>query len=292
MNGPFGTVITAMITPFGENGELNVSEAIRLAKWLVEQGNDALVITGTTGEVPTLTDDEKITMWREISKAVSVPVIAGTGTNNTVHSVELTKQAESVGVAGILAVTPYYNRPSQAGISAHFGAIAESTELPILLYDIPIRTGRKIAYETLISLSHQHKNIVGVKDAAGDVAASGRLLAESSLCIYSGEDALTLPLISVGACGVIGVATHWATPQFVEMFQSFWKGDVTHAERVNDQLAESCAFETGDLNPNPIPAKAMMRTLGFAVGECRLPMGPTPSGLEDRAREVFARLAS
>jgi 4-hydroxy-tetrahydrodipicolinate synthase len=288
----FGSVLTAMVTPFADDGALDVDGAITLARWLVDHGNDGLVVAGTTGEGPVLTDDEKLELWRAVAEAVSVPVVAGTGSNDTAHSVELTRRAAGTGVAGALVVTPYYNRPSQAGLDAHFRAVASASSLPVLIYDIPVRTGRKVSNEVLVRLAREVPNIVGVKDAALDVASSAELAAAapSGFEIYSGNDDQTLPLLSIGAVGTVGVATHWAGELVGEMIAAFGKGDVEAARSINARLLESYAFETSELTPNPIPAKAMMRVLGLAVGQCRLPMGPAPAGLEDRAREVLAKL--
>lgn len=290
----FGAVITAMVTPFAGDGSVDLDASAAVARWLVDHGSEGLVVAGTTGEGPVLTDAEKADLWRAVGEAVTVPVIAGTGSNDTAHSVALARVAAACGVAGALVVTPYYNRPPQAGIEAHFRAVAGAGDLPVLIYDIPVRTGRKIAHDTLVRLAHDVPNIVGVKDAAGDPAATARLVAEcpGSFEIYSGDDALTLPLLSVGAIGVIGVATHWAGPQFAEMIAAFAKGDTDRAREVNAELGPSYAFETGELAPNPIPAKAMMRVLGHPVGQCRLPLGPSPDGLEDRARAVLAGLGA
>jgi 4-hydroxy-tetrahydrodipicolinate synthase len=195
-------------------------------------------------------------------------------------------------VAGVLAVTPYYNRPSQSGIEAHFRAIAEATDLPVLLYDIPVRTGRKIAHEVMVRLATEVANMAGVKDAAADVAATARLLAAvpGHFEIYSGNDDQTLALVALGAVGVVSVASHWVGREIGEMVAAVGKGDLPTAREINGRVLDAVAFQTGDAAPNPIPAKAMMRTLGLPVGECRLPMGPAPAGLEDRAREVYAAL--
>jgi 4-hydroxy-tetrahydrodipicolinate synthase len=292
MTARFGRVAPAMITPFGNDGSLDVDGAVTLAKWLVEQGSEGLVITGTTGEGPTITDAEDWELWRSIAEAVTVPVVAGPTTNDTAHSIEQTRKAEECGVAGILAVTPYYNRPSQAGLHAHFSAIAQATALPVILYDIPIRTGRKITTSTILDLARNENNILAVKDAAGDPAETASLVAEApeGFEVYSGDDGLTLPLMAIGAVGVISVAGHWCGPEFVEMFDAWEAGDVVGAQDANQRMLESFAFESGDLTPNPVPTKAMLRTLGLPAGEPRLPMGPTPQGLEDRAREVYANL--
>jgi 4-hydroxy-tetrahydrodipicolinate synthase len=205
---------------------------------------------------------------------------------------ELTRAAKESGAAGILAVTPYYNRPSQAGIAAHVRAIGEAAGgLPVLLYDIPVRSGRKVAPEVIVRLALDEV-IVGVKDATGDPAGSAALIADApdGFELYSGNDADTLALLAVGAVGVISVESHWAGEEVAEMISAFQKGDVDHARQVNTRLIPSHRFQSSDEAPNPVPAKAMMRMLGHEVGECRLPMGPDPEGLEERARQVFEAL--
>ena len=288
----FGQVLTAMITPFDANGALNVEEAVRLAKWLEANGNDGLVISGTTGESSTLTDNEKLTLWEAVIKAVSIPVIAGSGSNDTAHSVHLTKEVTKLGAAGILAVGPYYNRPSQAGLVAHITAMANATDLPVVVYDIPVRTGRKISTASLAKLANEVKNVKALKDAAGAPAETANLMSmvPSGFELYSGDDGLTLAFLAYGGVGVIGVATHWSGVEHQKMITAFRNGDVETARRINDILLESYAFETGDDNPNPIPSKVMMNHLGFTVGECRLPMGPPPAGLAERAATVHANL--
>jgi len=290
--GRFGALVTAMVTPFDGDGRLDLDAAATVARWLVANGSEALVVAGTTGESPTLTDAEKVDLWRAVVDAVPVPVIAGSGSNATAHSVELTAAATAAGVAGILVVTPYYSRPAQSGIDAHVRAVAGATTLPVLVYDIPVRTGRKVAHDTLVRLAREVPNVVGVKDAAGDPAGSARLVAEApaGFELYSGDDALTLPLLAVGACGVISVASHWSGRLFAEMMARFAKGDIDEARRLNARLLDSFDFETGDDAPNPVPAKAMCRELGLPVGQCRLPMGPAPDALADRARMVLAEL--
>jgi 4-hydroxy-tetrahydrodipicolinate synthase len=292
MTARFGRVIPAMVTPFSEDGELDVNASVTLAKWLVEQGSEGLVITGTTGEGPAVTDEEDWELWRAVAEAVTVPVIAGTTTNDTAHSVHQTRKAEELGCDGILAVTPYYNRPSQEGIYAHFEAVASATSLPVVLYDIPVRTGRKIETPTLLRLADEISNVVAVKDAAGNPGETAKVIrdAPEGFEVYSGDDNLTLPLLAVGAVGVISVAAHWSAPEFVAMMDAWDSGDASEACRINARLLESFDYETGDIAPNPVPTKAMMRTLGLPVGEPRLPMGPTPDGLEDKAREVYSRL--
>jgi 4-hydroxy-tetrahydrodipicolinate synthase len=290
--GRFGAVVCAMATPFDASGALDIDGAARLARWLTDHGVDGLVVAGTTGESPVLSDDEKVDLWRAVREAVTVPVIAGSTSNDTAHSVTLTKRAADVGVSAILAVTPYYSRPSQAGLDAHFRAIADASALPVLIYDIPIRTGRKVEHDTLVRLAHEVPTIVGVKDAAGNPAASAKLIAGSppGFELYSGDDALTLPLLAVGAVGAISVAAHWAGDVMREMVLAFVKGDVDHARALNARLLPSWDFQSGDLTPNPIPTKAMLRVLGLPAGQCRLPLGPAPDGLEDRARALLTGL--
>ena len=292
MSARFGRVIPAMVTPFGEDGSLDIDASVELAKWLIAQGSEGLVLTGTTGEGPTITDNEDWELWRAVSEAVTVPVIAGTTTNDTAHSIEQTIKAEEMGCDGILAVTPYYNRPSQAGLFEHFRAIAENTSLPVVLYDIPVRSGRKIDSEVLLRLATETTNIVAVKDAAGNPAETAKIIrdAPAGFEVYSGDDGLTLPLLAVGAVGVISVAAHWCASEHVAMFDAWEAGDAALAQKINAKLLESFDFESGDDAPNPVPTKAMLRTIGLRVGEPRLPMGPTPEGLEDRARDVYARL--
>ena len=273
---------------------MNLDGARRLAKWLQDNGNDGLVVAGTTGEAPVLTDAERLSLFEAVIGAVTIPVIAGTGTNDTLHSIHMTKEASKLGAAGILAVTPYYNRPSQAGIDAHIRAMCAATTLPVVVYDIPVRTGRKISTTTLAALANQVKNVVGVKDAAGNPGESARLMGmvPSSFELISGDDGLTLPLMAVGCSAVIGVATHWSGVDHQEMFTKWNAGDTAGARQVNARLTESFAFETGDDNPNPLPTKVMMNHLGLDVGEARLPMGPPPAGLAERAAKVMANLVA
>jgi 4-hydroxy-tetrahydrodipicolinate synthase len=288
----FGQVLTAMITPFDASGALDLNEAVRLAKWLQDSGNDGLVISGTTGESSTLTDAEKLALWEAVINAVTIPVIAGSGSNDTAHSVHMTKEVTKLGAAGILAVGPYYNRPPQSGLAGHITAMANATTLPVVVYDIPARTGRKISTQTLAKLANTVPNIKALKDAAGAPAETANLMAQvpKDFELYSGDDGLTLAFLAYGASGVIGVATHWSAPEHQAMITAFKNGDVALARKYNDILLESYAFETGDDNPNPIPSKVMMNYLGFSVGDCRLPMGPPPAGLADRAAVVHANL--
>ena len=287
----FGRVITAMVTPFDDAGRLDTQAAIDLARWLAAHGSDGLVLSGSTGESSTLTDEEKAELWRAVAGAVTIPVIAGTGSNDTEHSVRMTALATTCGVDGVLAVTPYYNRPSQAGIFEHFRAMAEAGRgLPVLLYDIPVRSGRRIAAPTMLRLAREVTAIVGLKDAAGDPAGTAHLAARlpSGFEIYCGDDVMTLPLLAVGAIGVISVAAHWVGPQFRAVIDAFVGGDLAAAIAGNAELLDSFDFESSEDYPNPLPAKAMCRALGLAVGQCRLPMGAATPELDATAAKVLA----
>jgi|SRR5579875_3621187 len=290
--GRFGAVCCAMATPFQEGGGLDTEGAARLARWLVEHGNDSLVLTGTTGESPVLSDGEKEELWRAVRAAVDVPLLMGTSTADTAHSVHLTRAAVDAGADGILAVTPYYNRPSQAGIEAHVRAIAAAGGgKPVVLYNIPVRTGRLASAGTILRLASDGV-IAGVKDATGNVAASASLIAAapSGFELYSGNDGDTLALLAVGAVGVISVESHWAGSELGEMVTAFFKGDVDGARAANARLIESHQFQSSDDAPNPVPTKAMLKVMGLPGGSCRSPMGPAPAGLDDLARAVLSRL--
>ncbi len=290
--GRFGAVITAMVTPFGDDGSLDVDGAAQLARWLADNGSDGLVVAGSTGEGSLLSDGEKRDLWSAVAGAVTIPVIAATGSAATDHTIEQGRIAEECGVDGLLVVTPYYVRPSQAGLVSHFSAVAAATRLPILLYDIPVRSGRKIAVASLVRLASEFPNIIGVKDAGGDVAATALAVARcpEGFEVYCGDDVLTLPMLSVGAVGLISVASHWAGVEIGEMIASFFKGDVRAAAQANATLIPSWEFETGEEAPNPVPAKTMMRVLGQPAGPCRLPLGEPPAGLDGLACEVLAGL--
>jgi 4-hydroxy-tetrahydrodipicolinate synthase len=287
----FGRVVTAMVTPFDHDGALNLPAAVELARWLASHGSDGLVLSGSTGESSVLSDEEKVALWRAVSEAVTVPVIAGTGSNDTAHSVKMTAEAARCGVDGVLVVTPYYNRPSQSGLYEHFRAVAEGAgELPVVLYDIPIRSGRRIATSTMLRLAREVPAIVALKDAAGDPPTTAHLAARvpAGFEIYSGDDVMTLPLMSVGAVGVISVAAHWVGPQLRKVVDAFAAGDLATAIAGNAELLDSFDFESSAEFPNPLPAKAMMRALGLPVGQCRLPMGASTPELDAQAQKILA----
>lgn len=283
-----------MVTPFDGRGEIDFSLAGELARFLVSQGSQGLVVAGSTGEGTSLTDSEKLDLFKCVAEAVNVPVIAGSTDANTLHSVDLTRKASDTGVAGILATTPAYARPNQAGIAGHLGAIAEATSLPVMLYDIPSRTGRKIASATTIQIAQRHQNVIALKDASGDLeqAKETKATLGEKFDLYSGDDSLTNAFIKIGACGVVSVAGHWASPEFAAMIAVAIQGDESVAGNLEGRLQRSCAFEGTEKYPNPMPSKAAMRHLGFAVGECRLPHGLSDAQLDAEAASVVDELVA
>jgi 4-hydroxy-tetrahydrodipicolinate synthase len=280
---PFGRLLTAMVTPFAPDGSLDVDGVQKLATYLVDQQrNDALVISGTGGESPTTTDAEKETLLRAVVEAVGdrAKVVAGVGTNYTAHTVELARAAEKAGAHGLLAVTPYYNKPPQAGLIKHFTTVADATALPVMLYDIPHRTGTPITTATLLRLA-EHPNIVAVKDAKGDLAGTSEVLSRTTLAYYSGDDAATLPMLSIGAVGVVGTSTHFGGPQTKEMIQAYERGDVAAALALHRRLLPifTGVFRT----QGTILVKAGLRAQG-------LPAGPVRSPLVDATAEELTQL--
>ncbi|MCU1455723.1 MAG: 4-hydroxy-tetrahydrodipicolinate synthase [Acidimicrobiales bacterium] len=288
----FGPLLTAMVTPFDERGALDAKAAGDLAQWLVAQGNDGLVVAGTTGESPTITDDERLELFRAVRAAVDVPLIAGATTNDTAHSIGLVEASAEIGMDAILAVTPYYNKPSQAGLDAHFRAIAAASALPVMLYDVPGRTGRKIATDTILRLAREVPTIVALKDASGDPAETGRLVAEApeGFEVYSGDEPLTPALLAYGAVGVVGVASHWTAPEQAEMFRAWAQRDLPRAQALHRRLLPSFDYMNSETCVFSQATKAALRVLGLDVGDCRLPLGPAPAGTESRARAVLADL--
>lgn len=233
----FGTLLTAMVTPFTAAGELDLAAARALARKLVDDGCDGLVVTGTTGETSTLTDEENVAMFKAVVEEVGdrAAVVAGSGTNDTRHSINLSRMAKEAGVDGLLLVTPYYNKPSQAGIQAHFEAIADAVDLPVMLYDIPGRSVKPIETETIVALS-KHPNIVALKDAKGDLMETTKVIAQTDLDIYSGEDGLTLPLLAIGAIGLVSVTAHIAAPQYRTMIDAVANGDLATARKAHADI--------------------------------------------------------
>jgi 4-hydroxy-tetrahydrodipicolinate synthase len=281
-----------MVTPFNGDGTVNLDVARDVARYLVSNGSDGIVVAGSTGEGGSLSDDEKLDLFACIAEAVSVPVLAGSTSGDTARSISLTAAASATGIHGILATTPAYSRPSQSGIAAHIGAVAEATKLPVMVYDIPSRTGRKIASATTIDLARQHANVVALKDASGDLpsAAHVKAILGSGFDLYSGDDALVLPFMSIGAVGVVSVASHWAGPEFAAMIQAYLSGHQSRALELNERLAASCTFEGNEIYPNPLPSKAAMAVLGLAVGSCRLPLGAGDDELMQQATTIVNSL--
>jgi 4-hydroxy-tetrahydrodipicolinate synthase len=268
---PFGRVLTAMVTPFTSDGGLDLDGAQQLAVHLADHGNDGLVINGTTGESPTTTDDEKERLLRAVLEAVGdrVKVVAGVGTSDTRHTIELAHAAEKAGVHGLLVVTPYYSKPPQAGLLAHFRQIADATGLPNMLYDIPARTATPIETDTLVRLA-EHDKIVAVKDAKGDLEGTSWVLRRTDLAYYSGDDKLTLPLLSVGAVGVVGVPTHLFGVETAAMIAAYLRGDVAGALALHRQLLPVfCGFFR---TQGVILTKAALRLAGLPGGPVRPPL--------------------
>ena len=269
---PFGRVLTAMVTPFAEDGSIDLAGAQELAAHLVDrQAHDGLVVLGTTGEAPTLGDGEQSAVLEAVLDAVGdrATVVAGVGTNNTAHSIENARRAERLGAHGLLVVTPYYNKPPQAGLLRHFTAVADATDLPVMLYDIPPRSVVPIEVDTLARLA-EHPRIVAVKDAKGDLGAVMRTLARTDLAYYSGEDLLNLPLLAVGAVGVVSVAGHLVGPRLAELITAVESGDLVKARAVNESLLPvyTGLFRTQGV----ILTKAALREIGLPAGPVRPPL--------------------
>jgi len=268
-----GKVLTAMVTPFDQNLAVNYQVSQELANRLIDSGSDGVVVAGTTGESPTLTKAEKVNLFKAVVEAIGGKgtVIAGTGSYNTFDSIELTKEAERAGVDGVMLVAPYYNKPSQEGLYQHFKAIAEATSLPVIIYNIPGRTGVNISVETMLRLA-EIENVVAVKEASGNLGQISQICeqAPKSLQVYSGDDALTLPVLSVGGVGIISVAAHIAGRKINEMVTAYEHGEVAKAAQINMELGplNRALFA----NTNPIMVKAACNLLGFKVGGLRLPL--------------------
>jgi 4-hydroxy-tetrahydrodipicolinate synthase len=286
-----GRLFTAMITPFDQAGAVDVPEAVRIAQFLVDRGNDGVVVSGTTGESPALETDEKLALFGAVKSALGkrATVIAGTTGNNTHHSVELTKEAEKTGVDGILAVVPYYNRPPQDGLLRHFGAIAEATSLPIVLYNIPGRTNVNMLPATVHELARRHPNIAGIKESSGNAEQFTALVRDrvrEDFTVISGDDYFYLPSLALGAYGCISVAGHLCSRELRAMADAFDNGDVETAGRVHRDL--QALFTALFAHPSPIPVKWAMNEYGFRAGECRPPMGAMPEDLKAVLRPLIA----
>jgi 4-hydroxy-tetrahydrodipicolinate synthase len=288
MGGRFGAVVTAMATPFAQDGTLDLDGAQELAAHLLDHGSESLVVAGSTGESATLTHREKLDLIRAVVEAAKGKgkVIAGTGTYSTAESVESTREAEQAGADAILVVTPYYNRPPQRGLVAHFSKVAESTELPIVAYNIPSRTATRIEHETMLTLA-AIPNIVAVKDSTGDVDAVSRLIREApaGFEVYSGDDWAALPLACLGAVGVVSVAAHLVGDRIAQMLHLVFDGDVPAARKIHDEL--SPVFAALFITSNPIPLKAALEIVGRPAGEPRLPLLPATPEERDRIARVL-----
>lgn len=283
----FGRVITAMVSPFDADGRLNVARAQELAQHLVDNGSEGLVVSGSTGEAATLTDEEKVTLFRAVKDAVGtgVSVIAGAGTYDTAHSIELTREAEKAGCDGVLAVTPYYNRPPQDSLLNHFRAIADASNLPVMLYDVPSRTALHIEIPTLLRAA-EHPNIVALKDAAKDLSGTTLFAAQKpdDFDIYSGNDDETLGYQAIGGVGVVSVAAHVMGSQIREQFDAFERGDLVRARAMQFLERE---VHAALLASNPISIKAAMNILGFDVGAPRPPLRAATTHEEELIRQAL-----
>ncbi|MGF2615707.1 4-hydroxy-tetrahydrodipicolinate synthase [Rossellomorea aquimaris] len=283
----FGRVSTAMVTPFDNKGNIDFQKTTLLVNYLIENGSDSLVVGGTTGESPTLSQEEKLALFRHVVKAVNgrVPVIAGTGSNNTYASVEFTKKAVETGIDAIMVVAPYYNKPSQEGMYQHFKTIAGTTELPVMLYNVPGRAVAKISPETVIRLS-EISNITAVKDASGDLDAMTEIIANTpeEFLLYSGDDGLTLPILSIGGTGIVSVASHVLGNEMQEMIKTFLEGSIREASKLHGRLLP--VMNGLFAAPSPTPVKTALQLKGMDVGSVRLPLIP----LTEEERTSLSRL--
>lgn len=283
----FGRVSTAMVTPFDKKGHVDFEKTTKLINHLIENGSDSLVVSGTTGESPTLSKEEKLALYAHVVKIVDkrVPVIAGTGTYDTYSSIEMTKKATELGVDGIMAVVPYYNKPNQEGLLAHFKAIAENTNLPVMLYNIPGRSAVNMEPETIIRLS-EVPNIVAVKEASADLNAMTKIIANTAddFFLYSGDDGLALPILAIGGAGVVSVSAHVIGKEMQQMVAAFISGDYQTAAKLHQLLLP---IMTGLFKaPNPTPVKTALQLIGLDVGSVRLPLVP----LTEEERTTLANL--
>lgn len=283
----FGRVSTAMVTPFDHKGHIDFNKTTQLVNHLIDNGTDSLVVAGTTGESPTLSKEEKIALFQHVVKVVDkrVPVIAGTGSNNTYATIELTRKAEEIGVDAIMIVAPYYNKPNQEGLYQHFKAAAEATSLPVMVYNIPGRSVVNIQPETIIKLA-EIPNIVAVKEASGDLNAMTKIIANTpeDFLLYSGDDGLTLPVLAIGGTGIVSVASHVIGNEMQAMVDAFFRGRNADAAKLHQRLLP--IMQGLFAAPSPAPVKTALQLKGLDVGSVRLPMVP----LTEQERSAVAKL--
>lgn len=285
-----GTIITAMITPFDAAGDLHGAEAARIASWLVDRGNDGLVVAGSTGEGMALDNRERIELVRAVKSAVSgrAAVIANVGTSDTRSTVQAARDAYAAGADGLLVVVPPYNKPMQSGMLAHFGAVADAVPLPLMVYNIPGRTASNMLPETLLTLAQRHRNVVGVKESSGDLKQMNVLVRDRApgFNVWVGDDHLFLPGLAIGCDGVVGVASHLCSPEYRRLYDAYKSGNVAEAASIAASLlALSDALFAA---ANPIPVKWAMAQLGFATGACRSPLDAIPDQVAQRLRPLIA----
>ena len=286
---PFGRLLTAMVTPFKDDLSIDWQGLEKLALHLVDSGHDGIVLNGTTGEAPTTSDDEKVEIIKVVRKAVGgrAKIIAGAGNNETSHSIEQAKMAASAGADGLLVVTPYYNKPPQAGIEAHFRAVAAATDLPIMMYDIPGRTGVEIESDTIVKLFETVDNIVALKDAKGNIAATSWVIKRCGIPVYSGDDILNLPFLSVGAVGFVSVCGHTVGRELKDMLNAWFAGDSARALEIHQQLLP--VFTGTFRTQGAILTKAAMNLMGLPGGTTRLPLvDATPAQIEQLRKDLIA----
>ncbi|HEY1881599.1 MAG TPA: 4-hydroxy-tetrahydrodipicolinate synthase [Candidatus Cybelea sp.] len=294
MNSQLGVILTAMVTPFDEHGELDLREAQRLARWLVERGNDGLILAGSTGEGQTLEPGERVELYRAVKETVgnSAYIVANAGTNSTRESVTAARDAAAAGADAILAVVPYYNKPTQSGMIAHFSAIAQTTPLPVVIYNIPGRTGANMLPETLLEIARRNPNVAGVKESSGDLKQIGMILRDRGerFIVWAGDDHLFLPCLALGADGVVGVASHLCSREYYAMVDAYRNGRPDDAAQIHASLLPliDALFAT----TSPIAVKWAMAQLGFRVGSCRLPLDEIPPAVADRLRPLLAAYVS
>lgn len=283
----FGRISTAMVTPFDHKGHIDFAKTTQLINHLIDNGTDSLVVAGTTGESPTLSKEEKVALFKHVVKVVDkrVPVIAGTGSNNTYATIELTKKAEQLGVDAIMIVAPYYNKPNQEGLYQHFKAAAEATSLPVMVYNIPGRSVVNILPETIIRLA-EIPNVVAVKEASGDLNAMTKIIAETpdDFLLYSGDDGLTLPVLAIGGAGIVSVASHVIGNEMQALVDAFLSGRNADAAKLHQKLLPM--MQGLFAAPSPAPVKTALQLKGLDVGSVRLPMVP----LTEQERSAVARL--